>query len=131
MRPANGSAMVLKTNAAAPPPSTSIGEPRLAGRGHALDEQVEQRNGAEVLRRDTAEDREDLAARHRILERVRDLFHAELLAVEVSLHEPFVGLHDGVEQLHAVLGDGVGELGRDLARRALLFALRAYVGLHV
>ena len=71
IRPANGSASVLKTNAAVPAPSTSIGAAFFAGDGHALDEQVEQRGRAEVLRRDAAGDREELAARDRVLERVR------------------------------------------------------------
>ena len=58
---------------------------------------------AEVLRRDAARDREDLAARDRVLERVRDLLDAELLALEVLLHQRLVGLDDLVEQLLAVL----------------------------
>ena len=62
---------------------------------------------------------------------MRDLVDAELLALEVALHQPLVRLHDGVEQLLAVLGHRVRELGRDLARRLLLAALRARVGLHV
>ena len=57
IRPANGSATVLKTNAASCP-STSIGDGLLRRRRHALDDQVEQRVRAEVLRRDAARDRD-------------------------------------------------------------------------
>ncbi len=103
----------------------------LGRRGHALDEQVEQRVGAEVLRGYAAHHGEDLASRDGVLQRVRDLIDAELLALEVPLHQPLVRLHDGVEQLLAVLGHGVRELGRDLARRALFRPLGARVGLHV
>ena len=78
---------------------------RLRRRGHSLDDQVEQRVRAEVLGRDAARDREDLAARDRVLERVRDLLDAELLALEVLLHQRLVGLDDLVEQLLAVLLD--------------------------
>jgi hypothetical protein len=46
---------------------------------------------------------------------VRDLLVAELLAVEVALHQRLVGLDDRVEQLRAVLSTGVGHLGRDSA----------------
>ena len=103
----------------------------LRRRRDALDEQVERRGRPEVLRRDTAGDREDLAARHCVLERVRNLLVRELLAVEVPLHQALVGLDDGVEQLLAVLRDLVGHLGGDLARRGLLASLGARVRLHV
>ena len=104
---------------------------RLRRRGHALDDQVEQRVRAEVLRRDAAGDREDLAARDGVLERVRDLLDAELLALEVLLHQRLVGLDDLVEQLLAVLLDESGQLVRDRARLRLLLALGARVGAHV
>ena len=68
IRPAKGSAIVLKTNAAVPSPSTLIGAPFLRRRRNALDEQVEQRGRAEILRRDAAGDREDLAAGDRVLQ---------------------------------------------------------------
>ena len=73
IRPANGSATVLKTKAAVAAPSTSTGDPFFAGDGHALDDQVEQRVRAEVLRRHAARDRKDVAARDRGLQRGRDL----------------------------------------------------------
>ena len=72
MRPANGSATVLKTNAATLA-SVSIGEPFLRRARDALDEQVEQRVRAEVLRRDAARDRIDLVARDGVLQRGRDV----------------------------------------------------------
>ena len=62
---------------------------------------------------------------------MRDLLGAELLAVEVALHQALICLDHGVEQLLAVLGDGVGELGRDFGRTALSLALGARIGLHV
>ena len=103
----------------------------LGRRGDALDEKVEQRGRAEVLRRDPARDREQLAPRDRVLERVRDFLSAELLALEVALHQALVGLHDRVEQLRAVLLDRVGHLFRDLDRPALALALGAGVRSHV
>src|SRR5439155_603577 len=90
-----------------------------------------QRRRAEVLRRDGARDREDLAPCDRVLEGMGDLLVAELLAVEIALHQRFVGLDHGVEELLAIFGDLVLQLGRDLARPAFAFALRARVGLHV
>ena len=50
------------------------------------------------------------------------------MTVEVALHQPLVGLDDGVEELLAVFRHLVGQLGRDLAGLALLAALRARVG---
>src|SRR5205807_4206982 len=58
----------------------------LRRRRYALDEQVEKGRRAEVLRRDAAGDREELTARDRVLEGVRDLLFRELLAVEIALH---------------------------------------------
>ena len=86
---------------------------------------------AEVLGRDAARDREDLAARDRVLERVRDLLDAELLALEVLLHQRLVGLDDLVEQLLAVLLDELCQLLGDRPRLRLLLALRARVRAHV
>ena len=62
---------------------------------------------------------------------MRDLLFAELLALEVALHQRLVGLDDRVEQLLPVLGDGVGHLGRNLGRLALALALGARVRLQV
>ncbi len=86
---------------------------------------------AEVLRRDPARDREDVAARHRRLQRGRDLVRIELLPLEVALHERLVRLDDRVEELLAVLGGEVGHLVRDRAWLALLSALGARVRAHV
>ena len=121
----------MKTNAAVWAPSMCVIEPIFSGDGNALDDQVEQRPRAEVLRRDTARDREDLAARDRLLQRVRDLVDAELLPVEVALHQGLVGLDDLVEQLLAVLLDELGHVVRDRARLGLLPAVRARVRAHV
>jgi hypothetical protein len=105
--------------------------PGLRRRRDALDDQVEERVRAEVLRRDAAGDREDLAARDRVLEGVRDLLDPELLALEVLLHQRLVGLDDLVEQLLPVLLDELGQVVRDRARLGLLAAFRARVGAHV
>src|SRR5919109_1989194 len=104
----------------------------LVGRGRdALGEQVEQRRRAEVLRRDAARDREDLAARDGGLERGGDLLRRELFALEVALHQRLVRLDDRVEELRVQVLDLVGELRRDLDRPALAVALGAHVGLRV
>ena len=103
----------------------------LRRRRHALDEQVEERLRAEVLRRDAGRDREDLTARDSVLQRVRNLVDRELLALEVALHQALVRLHDRVEKLLAVLGDLGLELGRDRARSGLAVALGARVCGHV
>jgi hypothetical protein len=100
-------------------------------RRDALDDEVEERARAEVLRRDAAGDGEHLAAGDGVLERVRDLVHAELLAVEVALHQLLVGLDDGVEQPLAILGDDVLELGRNRARAVGARRLGAHVRGHV
>ena len=131
MRPANGSATVLKTKTRGRSAVDVDRRALLRGRGNTLDEQVEQRVRAEVLRRNAAGDREHLALRHRGLERRRDLVRVELLAFEVALHEPLVRLDDGVEELLAVLGRDVRHLVRDRARLALLRALGARVRAHV
>ena len=82
IRPANGSATVLKTNADVPrrPERRRL----LRRRRDALDEQVEQRVRAEVLRRDAARDRVQLVARDRVLERGGDVVRVELLAARGS-----------------------------------------------
>ena len=92
----------------------------LLGRArHALDDQVEQRVRAEILRRDAAGDRVDLVARDGVLERVRDVLGRDLLAAEVPLHQRLVGLDDRVEQLRPVLLDRGGHRLGDRDRIAL------------
>ena len=104
----------------------------LLGRGRdALDEEVEQRGRAEVLARDPAGNREELAAGDGVLERVGDLVRGQLLTVEVALHQALVGLDDRVEQFLAVLGHLVGHLVRDRPRLRLVLALGARVGGHM
>ena len=92
------------------------GQAFLGRRGNALHDEIEQRRRAEVLRRDRAGDREDLAARDRDLERRGDLLRRELLALEVALHQRLVRLDDRVEELLAVLVDDVRQLRGDLDR---------------
>ena len=62
---------------------------------------------------------------------MRDLLDAELVAVEVLLHQRLVGLDDLVEQLLAVLVDEARELVRDRPRLGLLLTLGARVAAHV
>ncbi len=103
----------------------------LRGRRHPLDEQVEERGRAEVLRRDPARDRIELVARHRVLQRVRDVLGRELLAFEVARHQVLVRLDDRVEQLLAVLLHLRRHVVRDRLRPALLAARRIHVRAHV
>ena len=84
MRPVNGSAIVLKMKTACFASPNSIVVPFLRRRRDALDEEVEQRRRAEVLRRDAARDRIELVARHCRLERVGDRLGVELLALRGS-----------------------------------------------
>ena len=97
----------------------------------ALDEEVEHGRRAEVLRRDSTGDREELAARDCRLQRGGDLFRRELLPVQVALHQRLVRLDDGVEELGAGLLDLVRHLRGNLAWAPLLRALRARVRGHV
>ena len=131
IRPANGSASVLKTNAAVSAPSISIGAPFFAGEGTPSTMRSSKRVRAEVLRRDPARDREHLALRDRELERGRNGVGVELLATEVLLHQRLVGLDDLVEELLAVLLRELHHLLGDRGRLALLGAVRARVGAHV
>ena len=62
---------------------------------------------------------------------MRDLLHAELLTVEVTLHQSFVGLDDRVEKLLPVLVDLILQLGRNVRRTALALPLGIHVRAHV
>ena len=62
---------------------------------------------------------------------MRDLLDAELLALEVALHQPFVRLDHRVQELRAVLLHLRLQLGRNLARGFLLRTLGARVRAHV
>ena len=99
----------------------------LRGARDTLDDQVEQRVRAEVLRRDAARDRIDLVARDRVLQRGGDVRLRDLLAAEVALHQRLVGLDDRVEELRAVLLDGRGQLGGDRDGIAFALARRIHV----
>ena len=103
IRPANGSAIVLKTKAAVCAPSMCVIEPIFAGEGTPSTIRSSSACVPRFFVAHPARDREDLAARDGLLERVRDLLDAELLALEVALHQRLVGLDDLVEQLLAVL----------------------------
>src|SRR5204863_8854316 len=56
----------------------------LRRRRDALDEQVEERGGAEILRRDAARDRIELVARDRVLQRVRGVYGGQPLALDAA-----------------------------------------------
>ena len=103
----------------------------LRRRGDPLDEEVEQRDRAEVLRRDAARDREHLAARHCVLERMGHFLDAQLLAVEVALHQGLVRLDHRIEQLLAVLLHLILQLRGDLGRPALALSAGIHVRAHV
>ena len=66
-----------------------------------------------------------------LLQRVRDLLDAELLALEVLLHQRLVRLDDLVEQLLAVLLHELRHLVGDRAGLVLPAAVGARVGAHV
>src|SRR5262249_20133537 len=86
----------------------------LGRRRESLDDQVEDRVRAKVLRRHATRNREYLAARDRQLERRGDVVWIQLFAFEIALHQRLVGLDDRIEQLLAVLGGDAGHVGRDL-----------------
>ena len=85
----------------------------------------------EILRRDRAPDREDLAARDAELEGGGDVVLVELLTLEVALHQRLVDLDHLVEQLFAVLLREVGDRVRNRDGLALLLPVRAHVRAHV
>jgi hypothetical protein len=107
------------------------GRALLGRRGNALDEEVEESVRAEVLRRDTTGDGEDLPLRDRGLQRCGNLVRVELLALEVSLHQALVSLDHCIQKLLAVLGGDVGHLVRDRPWLGLLRAFGARVRAHV
>src|SRR3954466_8810302 len=85
---------------------------------------VEQRLDALVLERRAGEHRVDLSCDGRPADGGLQRLDGDLLATEVGLHDGVVGLGDGLEQLLAVLGGLVGELGRDLLDGVVLAHLR-------
>ena len=103
----------------------------LRRRRHALDEQVEQRRRAEILRGDTARHGIELVTRHGILQRLGDVLGRQLLALEVARHQVLVRLDDRVEQLLPVLLHLGLNLCRNLNGSAFLLTLRIQVCLHV
>ena len=103
----------------------------LGRRGDALDQEVEERVRAEVLRGDRAADREDLTARDTELEGRCNLVRVELLALEVALHQRLVDLDDLVEELLPVLLRLRLHRLRDRHRVAFLLPFRVQIGAHV
>ena len=84
------------------------------GRGQVVHDRVEHGLHAAVLERRATEHGVDLAADGELADRALDLGERELLAAEVLLQQRLVGLGDRLEQLLAVLGSAVGEVGGDL-----------------
>ena len=118
IRPANGSATVLKTKAAVPSDASSL---LSTGDGTPSTSRSSKPVVPRFLRGDAAEDGEELATRDSGLERRGQLVAADLLPLEVALHDALVGLDDGLDQrLTSRLGRLVGELRRDVGRSALL-----------
>ena len=107
------------------------GERLLGRRRDALDEQVEEARGAEVLRRDAARDREELARDDGVLERGGELVAGDLLVREVALHDRLVRLDDGLDELHAVLLGLGGDVVRDRGGLRLAVGAGIQVGAHV
>ena len=101
-------------------------------RGQVVDDRVEQAVGAQVLGRDAAGHRVDVAAVGALLERVHDLLVRDLLALEVALHQRVGVLRHLVHQLLAVL---LGQIRHVVGDRTLLAVLApragVLVGLHV
>ncbi len=85
--------------------------------GQVVDDGVEHGLNALVLERGATEHGVQLGVDGQLADGALDLGDRELLTAEVLLHELFVGLGDGLEQLLAVLGGLVGELGGDLLDR--------------
>nr|AHE14890.1 hypothetical protein asmbl_2 [uncultured bacterium] len=93
--------------------------------GQVVDDRVEQRLHALVLEGGAGEDRVDLRGDGRLADRGLQALDGDLLAAEVGLHEGVVEVRDVLEQLLAVLGGLVGELGGDLLDGVVL----AHLGL--
>jgi hypothetical protein len=82
--------------------------------GQVVGDRVEHGLDALVLERGTGDDRVDLTGDRGLADRGLDRLDRDLLAGEVGLHDRVVVLGDTLEQLLAVLGRLLGELGRDL-----------------
>ena len=80
---------------------------------------IEQRLDTLVAVSGTAEDRVDLGVHGQFADSALDFLNGQLFAAEVLLHELFVGLSNGLEQLLAVLFSLLLQLGRDLLDGAI------------
>ncbi len=78
------------------------------------DDGVEHRLDALVLERRTTDHRVVLAGDRELADRALDLVLGELFTTEVLLQQRLVALGDGLEQLLAVLGGLIDEIGGDL-----------------
>ena len=131
MRPANGSATVFQTKAAAGPASdvcTATSSPLavclpvqrpLGRRRHVRDDGVEQRLHADVRRRRRGQHREDAAGGDAALEPGEQLLLRQRAGVEELLHQRVVGFRDHLDQ----------RLARRLRRSVELGGNRALGGL--
>ena len=85
-----------------------------AATGRYLHDRVEQGLDALVLERGAAQDRVELVGQGGATDRGLELLDGELALLEVLLHDVVVGLGQRLEELLAVLGGLLGQLGRDL-----------------
>src|ERR671916_209799 len=88
--------------------------------GQVVGDGVEQGLDALVLEGGAGEHGVDLRGDGRLADRGLQTLDGDLLATEVGLHELVVEVGDALEQLLAVLGGLVGEVGRDLLDRVVL-----------
>ena len=99
-----------------------------------VDDGVEHGLHALVLERRTAQHQVGLGVDRQRAQRALDLGDGEFLATEVLLQQRLIGLGDGLEQLGAVLGGLLGQIGRDVDDVVLLaeFRLAApHLGVHL
>ena len=84
-------------------------------RRHVVDHRVEHRLHALVLERRAAQHRHDLARDRAQAQAALDFLGAQVVALEVLVHQLFVGLGGALDHLLAPFLREVGEVGRDVA----------------
>src|SRR6266571_247079 len=94
-------------------------------RRQEVDHGVEHRLDALVLERRAAQYRVGLADDRGAADAGLDVLGRELLALEVALHDGVIDVRERLDELLAVLGGLLGEVGRDLLDRIIL----AFLGL--
>ena len=135
MRPANGSAVVLKTKAER---GLAVGDvavvvaarrrwrarARAGGDGQVLDDEIQEQVGADVVGRGGAQDREECAFRGWLAQAVDDVFSGSVpfsknSSISSSLPSATISTRASCAALR-----GVGHVGRDVAFFALAVAIR-------